>query len=173
MERIAEGDDEDVTAGGAAGDGTELDGLMEVEQVQRLDTGQEPPPMVFALDAPPITAQDLDIIKLTALFTARRGRAFLASLSMREGRNYQFEFLHPTHALFPYFNALVEQYTKILMPPKETLDHIAEIAAPAGRSKTLAVARERAKWERTRREREKRRADDREAEKSSFLSALL
>ena len=62
-----------------------------------------------------------DIIKLTALFTARRGRPFLAALSAREGRNYQFDFLRPTHSLFGYFNRLVEQYSKVLLPSKEML----------------------------------------------------
>ena len=65
-----------------------------------------------------------DINKLTALFTARRGRSFLQTLAQKEARNYEFEFLSPTHSLFGYFNGLVEQYSKILFPPKETLQKL-------------------------------------------------
>lgn len=108
-----------------------------------------------------------DTIKLTALFTARRGRTFLASLSVREGRNYQFEFLRPTHTLFGYFNRLVEQYTKVLLPPKETLDKLSKLATPDGKWKILEETREYAEWEKVKREREKKRQDDREAERST------
>ncbi|KDN51781.1 hypothetical protein RSAG8_00329, partial [Rhizoctonia solani AG-8 WAC10335] len=39
-----------------------------------------PPPHEFIFDAPQVSAVDLDIIKLTALYTARRGRPFLKAL---------------------------------------------------------------------------------------------
>lgn len=110
-----------------------------------------------------------DTIKLTALFTARRGRTFLASLSAREGRNYQFDFLRPTHTLFGYFSRLVEQYTKVLLPPKETLDNLSKLATNDGKWKILEVTREYAEWERIKREREKKRQDDREAERSAWF----
>jgi hypothetical protein len=45
-----------------------------------------------------------DILRLTALFTARSGRKFTSDLAARESRNYQFDFLRPTHSLFGYFN---------------------------------------------------------------------
>jgi len=67
---------------------------------------------------PAISAQDLDILKLTAQFVARNGRQFMTALSQREQRNYQFDFLRPNHSLFNYFTKLVEQYTKVLIPPK-------------------------------------------------------
>lgn len=60
-----------------------------------------------------------DIVKLTAQFVARNGRQFLTNLMNREQRNYQFDFLRPQHSLFQYFTKLLEQYTKILIPPKE------------------------------------------------------
>lgn len=59
-----------------------------------------------------------DILKLTAQFVARNGRQFMTALSQREQRNYQFDFLRPNHSLFNYFTKLVEQYTKVLIPPK-------------------------------------------------------
>ncbi|XP_026099847.1 splicing factor 3A subunit 1-like [Carassius auratus] len=36
----------------------------------------------------------------------------------KEQRNFQFDFLRPQHSLFNYFTKLVEQYTKVLIPPK-------------------------------------------------------
>ncbi|KAG9290545.1 hypothetical protein G9A89_020915 [Geosiphon pyriformis] len=79
---------------------------------------KEPPPFEFMTDMPAISAQDLDILKLTAQFVARNGRQFMTALSQREQRNYQFDFLRPNHSLFNYFTKLVEQYTKVLIPPK-------------------------------------------------------
>ncbi|KAL8286882.1 hypothetical protein RQP46_003888 [Phenoliferia psychrophenolica] len=82
----------------------------------------KPPALEFLVENPPsMNAVDLDILRLTALFTARSGRRFTSDLATRENRNYQFDFLRPSHSLFGYFNRLTEQYTKILIPSKETL----------------------------------------------------
>ena len=43
------------------------------------------------------------------------------SLSYSLQRNYHFDFLRKQHPLFSYFTKLVEQYTKIINPQKETL----------------------------------------------------
>jgi splicing factor 3A subunit 1 len=152
--------------------------------------GVEPPPPEFILDLPSISSIDLwvilleqeslltfgirrDIMKLTALFTARRGRPFLASLSAREGRNYQFDFLRPTHSLFGYFNRLVEQYTKVLHPNQEMLQQLKGRTEEGARWKSLEVARTHAKWERNKREQDKKRQDDQEAERSEPLTLFL
>ena len=42
----------------------------------------------------------------------------MSSLGQRESRNSQFDFLRPNHSLFPYFMKMVEQYSKILAPPR-------------------------------------------------------
>ena len=113
-------------------------------------------------------------MKLTALFTARRGHSFLATLSTREGRNYQFDFLRPTHSLFGYFNRLVEQYSKVLMPSKEVLDTLAERNKPGGRWRTLELSRKHAKWAQVKEEQDRKRQDDQEAERStSILSTII
>lgn len=112
-------------------------------------------------------------MKLTALFTARRGRMFLASLSSREGRNYQFDFLRPTHSLFGYFNRLVEQYTKVLHPNKEMLQQLKGRTEEGAKWKALEVARMHAKWERNKREQDKKRQDDQEAERSELLISFV
>ena len=80
-----------------------------------------PPDFEFISDPPSISAFDLDVVKLTAQFVARNGRQFLTSLMQKEQRNYQFDFLRPQHALFQYFTRLLEQYTKVLIPPKDLM----------------------------------------------------
>ena len=108
-------------------------------------------------------------MKLTALFTARRGHSFIAALSTREGRNYQFDFLRPSHSLFGYFNRLVEQYSKVLMPTKEVLDTLTERTKPGDRWRALEAARKHAKWAQHKEEQDKKRQDDQEAERSAYM----
>lgn len=60
-----------------------------------------------------LTPLDIDVIKLSAQYTAVNGREFLANLALREQRNPQFDFLKPTHVLFSYFTYLVDCYAKI------------------------------------------------------------
>lgn len=60
----------------------------------------------------------------------------------KEERNHQFDFLRPQHSLFQYFTRLLEQYTKVLLPPKELVTKLSgEI-----RSGILEQARSRAAW---------------------------
>ncbi|GLB35327.1 putative pre-mRNA splicing factor PRP21 like protein [Lyophyllum shimeji] len=142
--------------------------VEEAQPAEKIDVGVEPPPPEFILDLPNISAIDLDIMKLTALFTARRGRSFLANLSTREGRNYQFDFLRPTHSLFGYFNRLVEQYTKILHPNKEVMEQLKARTLEGARWQTLEIAKRHAQWERNKREKDQKRKDDQEAERIAF-----
>lgn len=101
-----------------------------------------PPDFEFIADPPSISALELDIVKLTAQFVARNGRQFLTDLMKKEERNHQFDFLRPQHSLFQYFTRLLEQYTKVLLPPKELVNKLgAEI-----RSGVLDQARSRAAW---------------------------
>ena len=67
-----------------------------------------------------------DIVKLTAQFVARNGAMFLDKLMMREQRNYQFDFLRKQHPLFSYFTKLVEQYSRILLPPKDLKNRLTD-----------------------------------------------
>jgi len=50
----------------------------------------------------------------------------LTNLMNREQRNYQFDFLRPQHSLFQYFTKLLEQYTKVLIPPKDLMKKLSE-----------------------------------------------
>ncbi|KAI9433982.1 Pre-mRNA splicing factor PRP21 like protein-domain-containing protein [Lactarius indigo] len=133
------------------------------------DYGKPPPPTEFILEMPNISAVDLDIMKLTALFTARQGHSFLAALSVKEGRNYQFDFLKPTHSLFGYFNRLIEQYTKVLMPTPETLGKLKERSEAGAKWKMLTEAQSALRnGSVPDAEQEKKREDDREAERVAF-----
>ncbi|KZS98947.1 hypothetical protein SISNIDRAFT_447772 [Sistotremastrum niveocremeum HHB9708] len=168
MERLERGDIAEAEVAAAAAKEGEVDaGRTEAVTKQGMP-GRPPPPSEFILDLPNINALDLDIMKLTALFTARRGRSFLAALSVREGRNFQFEFLRPTHSLFGYFNLLVEQYKQVINPRKDLLNSVAEHAEPKGKWALLDKVREYAEWERTKKEREKKREDEKELERRAF-----
>lgn len=85
---------------------------------------KEPAEDVYTVKQPFITGLDQDIIKLTAQFVARNGEKFLIGLMQREQRNPQFDFLKPTHALFHYFTALVDAYTRCLMPSVEEKERL-------------------------------------------------
>ncbi|KAL5490470.1 PRP21 [Sanghuangporus weigelae] len=164
MTRIAQGEEEEVPA---APERAAVEEPVEEKPKGGL-VPLEPPPPDFILDIPPVTAVDLDIIKLTALFSARRGRAFLSKLAAREARNYEFEFLNPNHSMFGYFNSLVEQYSKVLLPSKQTLEKLKRGTEEGARWKMLEISKQHAEWERLKQEKEKRKQDDKEAEKIAF-----
>ena len=80
--------------------------------------GPAPPPdFHFSARMPNISAQDLEVVRLTALFVARNGRGFMTSLSQKEARNFQFDFLRPQHSLHQFFSRLVDQYADLLRAP--------------------------------------------------------
>uniref|UniRef100_A0A1A9Z7E6 Splicing factor 3A subunit 1 n=1 Tax=Glossina pallidipes TaxID=7398 RepID=A0A1A9Z7E6_GLOPL len=122
-----------------------------LKQVAELQFVPKDPPQEFEFiaDPPSISALDLDIVKLTAQFVARNGRQFLTNLMNREQRNFQFDFLRPQHSLFQYFTKLLEQYTKILIPPKDLLAKLRSESSP-GRSSVNIVLEQvkyRANWQ--------------------------
>lgn len=181
LEKVAKGDvdDEDIPKEGK-------EPTDQPTEKPVVDMGEEPPVPQFILDWPNISAVDLyvcflrslipsdslirgfsDIMKLTALFTARRGHSFLAALSAKEGRNYQFDFLRPNHSLFGYFNRLVDQYSKIINPSKDTLEALSARTDPKDCWRTLDAARQHAKWAKIKEEQDKKRKDDQEAERST------
>ncbi|CBX95058.1 hypothetical protein IAQ61_008498 [Plenodomus lingam] len=81
----------------------------------------EPPKFRFSARMPNISAKDLEVLKLTALYTARVGENWLKDLRNRESGNFQFDFLRPNHSFFQFFRSLVEQY-KILLEEQETVE---------------------------------------------------
>ncbi|KAL5965803.1 Splicing factor 3A subunit 1 [Taenia solium] len=95
--------------------------------IQETFIPKDPPPeFEFVYDPASINALDIDIVKLTAQFVSRNGKQFLAQLMSREQRNYQFDFLRTQHNMFGYFTKLVEQYTKVLIPPRDLISGLEE-----------------------------------------------
>ncbi|EAT91681.1 hypothetical protein HBI56_012200 [Parastagonospora nodorum] len=81
----------------------------------------EPAQFRFSARMPNISAKDLDVLKTTALYTARVGENWLKELRTREAGNPQFEWLRVNHSFFPFFRSLVEQY-KILLEEEKTVE---------------------------------------------------
>lgn len=124
--------------------------LLKQVSEQQFIPKEPPAEFEFIADPPSISALDLDIVKLTAQFVARNGRQFLTNLMNREQRNYQFDFLRPQHSLFQYFTKLLEQYTKILIPPKDLMSKL-KIESTESRSSmnlVLDQVKYRANWQR-------------------------
>lgn len=104
----------------------------------------QPEPLEFTFKLPPISAQDFDVIKLTALYVARNGTQFQSTLARAESRNFQYDFLRPTHTLYPLFTSLVEQYKRVITPSPQVLAKIESgIKAPYA---IINKARVRAEW---------------------------
>ncbi|KIX06466.1 uncharacterized protein Z518_04442 [Rhinocladiella mackenziei CBS 650.93] len=100
-----------VVSAGRAGDAT---------PVPEKPKGPEPPPeFQFSARMPNISALDLEVVKLTALHVARKGKSWMTALSQREARNFQFDFLRPQHSLYNFFQRLVDQYTILLQTGPE------------------------------------------------------
>ncbi|XP_017111447.1 splicing factor 3A subunit 1 [Drosophila elegans] len=132
---------------------------------------KEPPPeFEFIADPPSISALDLDIVKLTAQFVARNGRQFLTNLMSREQRNFQFDFLRPQHSLFQYFTKLLEQYTKVLIPPKDLLGKLRAESAPGRSSMNLVLdhVKYRANWQRHQEAQRRREEEKIERERVAY-----
>ncbi|XP_065683592.1 splicing factor 3A subunit 1 isoform X1 [Hydra vulgaris] len=140
---------------------------QKVTQVFETIIPKDPPPNYeFMIDPPTISAIDLDIVKLTAQFVAKNGKGFLTNLMTREQRNYQFDFLRPQHSLFQYFTRLVEQYTKVLLPPADICKTLANDVMDCW--KILDRVKYRVEWQRYQ-DREKRKEEDvKERERIAF-----
>ncbi|KAH6651718.1 Pre-mRNA splicing factor PRP21 like protein-domain-containing protein [Truncatella angustata] len=114
----------------------------------------QPPDFKFSARMPNISAQDLEVVKLTALFVAKNGRQFMTNLSQRETGNYQFEFLRPNHSLHNFFQHLVDQYSMLLRAGgidgeggRQQQERVAELQRNVDdKFHVLARARQRAEW---------------------------
>ena len=130
---------------------------------------KEPPPeFEFIADPPSISAFDLDVVKQTAQFVARNGRQFLTQLMNREQRNYQFDFLRPQHSLFNYFTKLVEQYTKILIPPKDLLPKLRRESE--GAKIILDQVKYRVEWAKFQEQERLKEEEEKEKERVAYAS---
>ena len=128
----------------------------------------------FSARMPNISAQDLDVVRLTALFVAKNGRSFMTALSQRETRNYQFDFLRPQHSLYQFFSRLVDQYTLLLHSSsangeKSKNARILEIEKYLkDRFNVLERARQRAEWVKFQEEQKQKKEEEAEKEKLEY-----
>jgi splicing factor 3A subunit 1 len=136
--------------------------------------GPEPPPeFQFSARMPNISAADLEVVKLTALHVARKGKSWMTTLSQREARNFQFDFLRPQHSLYNFFQRLVDQYTALLQTgPEGQKAEQARIqtlqANIQDRFRVLELAKKRAeyvKWQETQKQ---KKEEAEEAERIAY-----
>ncbi|KAJ1706380.1 pre-mRNA splicing factor [Aspergillus flavus] len=138
-------------------------------------TGPEPPTEFhFSARMPIINAQDLEVVKLTALFVAKRGKSFMTALSQREARNFQFEFLRPQHSLYQFFTRLVDQY--IILLRSEGLDQatsekarLAELEHNVqNKYHILDRAKKRAEWVKYQEQQKQKKEEEEEQERIAY-----
>lgn len=133
-----------------------------------------PPDFHFSARMPNISAQDLDVVRLTALFVAKNGRSFMTTLSQKETRNYQFDFLRPQHSLYQFFSRLVDQYTILLQASsasgeKAQRARVQELQANvADRFHVLGRAKKRAEWVKYQEEQKAKKEEEAEKEKMEY-----
>lgn len=136
----------------------------------------EPPEFHFSARMPNISAQDLEVVRLTALFVAKNGRQFMTALSQRETGNYQFDFLRPNHSLHNFFQRLIDQYTALLRAGgidgeggKAQQERMRELQANVDdKFNCLARAKQRAEWFKFQDEQKQKKEEEAEKEKLSY-----
>ncbi|EEA19579.1 SF3a splicing factor complex subunit [Talaromyces marneffei ATCC 18224] len=167
LDEIKEGRGTDVSAG--------RPGEAVVTPVPEKPKGPaSPPEFHFSARMPIINAQDLEVVKLTALFVAKRGKSFMTSLSQREARNFQFDFLRPQHSLYQFFTRLVDQYTILLT--KEGIDaettekrRLEELATNTkNKYHILDRAKQRAEWVKYQEQQKQKKEEEEEKERIEY-----
>lgn len=145
-------------------------------EVEKPQGPPEPPEFHFSARMPNISAQDLEVVRLTALFVAKNGRQFMTTLSQRETGNYQFDFLRPNHSLHNFFQRLIDQYTTLLRAGgidgeggKIQQERIKELQANVDdKFHVLGRAKQRAEWFKYQDEQKQKMVEDAEKEKLSY-----
>lgn len=132
----------------------------------------EPAKFRFSARMPNISAKDLEILKLTALYTAKNGENWLKELRNRESGNFQFDFLRPNHSFFQFFRAIVDQY-KILLEEEITVQaRMEELRLNTeNRFHVLDRAKQRAEYVKhvaQQKEKEEKKADEEKREYASI-----
>jgi splicing factor 3A subunit 1 len=136
----------------------------------------EPPEFHFSARMPNISAQDLEVVRLTALFVAKNGRSFMTTLSRKEAGNYQFDFLRPNHSLHNFFQRLIDQYTALLRAGgmdgeggKLQQQRIKELQANVDdKFNVLGRAKARAEWFKFQDQEKQKKEEEAEKEKMTY-----
>eukprot|EP00741_Cyanophora_paradoxa_P022730 tig00021501_g21952.t1 len=130
---------------------------------------EPPPPDQFICSHPDsLSGVEVDVIKLSAQYVARNGRTFLQNLITREHKNPMFDFLKTGHPLFSYFTALVDQYTKVLIPEKTMLERLRKDFAD--KEEILQRAVKRAEWDQEQEKKRKEQEQEADAERSAMFT---
>ncbi|KAL6713570.1 SF3a splicing factor complex subunit [Lecanora helva] len=167
LEEIREGRGTAISAG-RAGE------AVPVQEPEKPKGPAAPPDFHFSARMPNISSQDLDVVRLTALFVAKNGRSFMTTLSQKETRNYQFDFLRPQHSLYQFFSRLVDQYTLLLQSAsadgeKAKRARISELEHYANdKFNIFGRARQRAEWVRFQEEQKQKKEEEAEKEKLEY-----
>lgn len=133
-----------------------------------------PPEFHFSARMPNISAQDLDVVRLTALFVAKNGRSFMTTLSQKETRNYQFDFLRPQHSLYQFFSRLVDQYALLLQAASAEGAKTQRLRTQEleknvkDRFNILDAAKKRAEWFKFQEEQKQKKEEEAEKEKLEY-----
>jgi splicing factor 3A subunit 1 len=137
--------------------------------------GPDPPAEFhFSARMPNISAQDLEIVRLTALFAAKHGRQFITTLAQREAQNYQFDFLRPQHSLNQFFERTKSQYMDLLNVNgqdggKAEQDRIVEVTKNLqDKFHLLERARGRAEYVKFQEKQKQEKQEEEEAEKLAY-----
>jgi len=88
----------------------------------------------------------------------------MTTLSQREARNYQFDFLRPNHSFYQYFTRLVDQYTELLAPRSAENLKVLENNVNDKYS-ILERARKRAEWSKYQEAQKKKAEEEDDAER--------
>ncbi|KAH8802751.1 Pre-mRNA splicing factor PRP21 like protein-domain-containing protein [Xylogone sp. PMI_703] len=138
----------------------------------------EPPEYQFCARMPNINAQDLEVVRLTALFVAKNGRQFMTALSQREAGNYQFDFFRPNHSLHNFFQRMVDQYTTLLRAGgidgeggKAQQERINELQENINNKfHVLERAKQRAEWSKYQDQQKQKKQEEVEKDKLAYAS---
>uniref|UniRef100_A0A1J3K417 Putative splicing factor 3A subunit 1 n=1 Tax=Noccaea caerulescens TaxID=107243 RepID=A0A1J3K417_NOCCA len=162
----SEGTDLQSDAAAVADEGEAGEAKADLQAQFRIPTKplEEPEPEKYTVRVPEgINGEDLEIIKLTAQFVARNGKAFLSDLQNRESNNPQFQFMKPNHSMFTFFKTLVDVYFDVLKPPQDLKEKLRKSAADL--TTVLERCLHRLEWDRSQEQQRKKEEDEKEQER--------
>lgn len=93
-----------------------------VIQMEKKEAAKTPLQFLFVTDLPPISTYDLNVIKLTAQYSAINSPKHTEALHRymdRKGNRSQFAFLNPRHSLHGIFQRYCQQYVAIIDASKK------------------------------------------------------
>lgn len=127
----------------------------------------------FSQTVPPVSPQDLEIIKLTALYAARNGKSFVDSLALAVGEpeyRTQFAFLAGSHSLHGLYTGYVDQYRRTMSPTSDMEQRLDQVLGK-NRYQVLTSARMRAEQQTS--QAEKNKAAEEQARKEQMEFAQI